>query len=141
MSRTWLLAVAVLALAGCGHAEAQPVHFDLDQPFTLGGGQEATLNGEDLRLRFTEVLEDSRCPKAVECFWTGEARVSVDVQPDGGESTTVQFNTNPAPGQSVQLVTADGYTVALESLEPYPETPGESPDLEDYRVTLSVAKG
>ena len=141
MSRTWLLAVAVSALAGCGHAEAQPVHFDLDQPFTLGGGQEATIRGENLLVRFTDVLEDSRCPKAVECFWTGQARVAVDVQPDGGEPTTVQFNTNPAPGQNVQVATVNGYAVALRALDPFPQTPDESIELEDYRVTLLVAKG
>ena len=144
MCRGWVFALAVvLAIAGCTSsrvADPHPAQFTLDRPFILEGGQEGSLDGENLRLRFSEVLEDSRCPKAVECFWTGQARISVTVQPEGQEPTTVAFNTNPAPGQNVQLVTVDGYAVALQSLDPYPETPDESPDLEDYRATLSVAK-
>jgi hypothetical protein len=144
-SRTWVFAlVSALAVAGCtsGHvAEAQPVQFTLNQPFVLEGGQEATLTGDSLRLRFSDLLEDSRCPKAVECFWTGQARIGVTAQPVGQEPTRLEFNTNPAPGQNVQLATVDGYTVTFQSLDPYPETPDESPDLEDYRATLSVGKG
>jgi hypothetical protein len=63
MIRSWLPVLALgLALTGCrmDHAAAGPVAFDLDQPFALGGGQEASINGADLRVRFTDVLEDSR---------------------------------------------------------------------------------
>ena len=81
MSRLWILvAVLALALVGCqfsDKAEAEPVEFRLDQEFTLSGGQEAVISGENLRLRFTDVLEDSRCPTRVECFWTGQARIAI----------------------------------------------------------------
>jgi hypothetical protein len=140
-----LLAISaiVLTVVGCGAdrvAQAAPIQFDLNQPFALGGGQEANLSGENLRVRFTDVLEDSRCPKTVECFWTGQARIAVAVTPDARGPTRVEFNTNPAPGQGVQVATVDGYTVTLKSLDPYPQTPDDSPELEDYRVTLSVSK-
>lgn len=142
MIRLALLAL-VFALAGCqfmNHAEAGPVEFELKQDFPLSGGQEATITGENLRLRFTDVLEDSRCPTEVECFWTGQARIAVAVAPAGRAATTVDFNTNPAPGQNVQSVDVDGYTVELKSLEPYPRTPDDGIALEDYTATLSVRR-
>jgi hypothetical protein len=144
VNKGWLLALVLgIALVGCQlsqNADADPVEFSLDKEFSLGGGQEATISGENLRLRFTEVLEDSRCPTQVECFWTGQARIAVLVQPDGRDATTVEFNTNPAPGQNVQTVQVGEYTIALQSLDPYPQTPDESIGLEQYRATLSVRK-
>ena len=95
------------------------------------------ISGESLGLRFTDVLEDSRCPTQVECFWTGQARIAVLVQPTGNPSTTVNFNTNPASGQNVQTARVDDYTIDLKSLDPYPQTP-ESISFEDYRAKLLV---
>ena len=111
MNRLWLVLV-VLAIGAGGlplsrEARADPVQSSLDQAFTLRGGQQAVISGENLRLRFTEVLEDSRCPKQVECFWTGQARIAVLVQQGHGEPTTVEFNTNPAPGQTRLTVNVD----------------------------------
>jgi hypothetical protein len=145
VTRAWQAAAlsSLLALAGCqaNHASADPVSFDLDQPFALAGGQEASINGEGLRVRFTDVLEDSRCPARVECFWTGQARVAVVVQPEGRDPTTIEFNTNPAPGQTISTGRVDSYTIALTSLDPYPQTPEDATTLEDYRATLAVTKG
>jgi len=143
MTKTWLAALVLgLALVSC-HSEqaaAQPLAINLNQVFTLKGGQEATINGENLRLRFDKVLEDSRCPKSVECFWTGQARVAILVEPNGRGETTLEFNTNPAPDQNNQTARLDEYTITMQSLEPYPETPDESLALEDYGATLTVGK-
>jgi hypothetical protein len=142
VTKVWLVAaVLALALMGCQlskKAAADPVEYGLNEPFALSGGQEATITAQDLRLRFTNVLEDSRCPTQVECFWTGQARIAVVVSPRDREPTTVEFNTNPAPGENRQTVEVGDYTVKLESLDPYPQTPDDSPALEDYRATLSV---
>src|ERR1700755_3516895 len=87
------------ALLSCHAGESAradaPAEVGLDQPFVLGGGQEGVNAGEKLRVWFNDVLEDSRCPTQVECFWTGQARIAVDVQTDGTGPTTVEFNTNP----------------------------------------------
>ena len=138
------LSVAVLAVTvvGCEmsrEAEADPVEPRLGREFVLGGGQEAVLRPNDLSVRFSELLEDSRCPTEVECFWTGQARIAVIVQPTGSPSTTAYFNTNPAPGENLQTVRAGDYSVELRKLEPYPRTPDDPIALEDYRATLFVA--
>ena len=140
----WLIvAVLALAMTACQasrKADADPVEFALGQQFPLSGGQEATIAGENLRVRFTDVLEDSRCPTEVECFWTGQARIAAAVEPAGREATIVDFNTNPAPGQNVQSVAVDGYTIDLKSLEPYPRTPDDGVALEEYTATLVVRR-
>ena len=121
-------------------ARADVPEFGLNEAFTLGGGQEGLNPGDKLRVRFTDVLEDSRCPTQVACFWTGQARIAVAVQPDGSGSTTVEFNTNPAPGQTVTTATVGRYSIELQSLDPYPQTPQEPIPFQDYRATLTVLK-
>jgi hypothetical protein len=139
-----VLSVALLALALVGsqvsrEADADPVTFTLGQEFTLGGGQEAVFDGGDLSVRFSELLEDSRCPTEVECFWTGQARIAVIVHAIGRPSATAYFNANSAPGENVQSVRAGDYAVELTSLEPYPRTPDDPIAFEDYRAALVVA--
>jgi hypothetical protein len=144
MSRAWLVATIVaLAVMGCQHAKearADDVEFHLNEAFALAGGQDAVIAGEQLRIRFDEVLEDSRCPARVECVWTGQARIAAVVHAAGITPKTVAFNTNPAPGQNVQTATIGRYVIELLSLEPYPQTPEDAIPLERYRATLQVAK-
>ena len=136
-----VIAALVLALLGCqSHAQADPIEAALGQEFVLHGGQEVTIRDADLRLRFTDVLEDSRCPTEVECFWTGQARISVEAVLGQSAPTTLEFNTNPAPGQGRMTIDVGDYTVELRSLDPYPKTPDDSPALTDYSATLLVRK-
>jgi hypothetical protein len=128
-----------LALVSChvgGPARADTPEFALNKPFVLAGGQEALIPSEKLRLRFVDVLEDSRCPTRVQCVWTGQARIAIAVQPDSTAPTTVEFNTNPAPGQTVNMATVGAYRIELRSLDPYPQTPEDPIAFEDYRATL-----
>jgi hypothetical protein len=134
-----LLALAT-ALVGCQSRQAAAAaEYNLNEAFALGGGAQASIRGENLTLRFTDVLEDSRCPTAVDCVWMGQARIAVEVQQQGSAPTTTQFNTNAPPGQSMQTTTVGSYTIELQSLDPYPETT-EPIAFEDYRATLLVTK-
>ena len=120
-------------------ARADVPEFNLNEAFTLAGGQDGLIPSEKLRLRFAEVLEDSRCPTQVDCFWTGQARIAIAIQPEGSGPTTIEFNTNPAPGQTVKVRAVGPYSVELQSLDPYPQTP-DAIALEDYRATLVVRR-
>ncbi len=134
--------VAALSAAGCQTAPAsppEPAQVQLGEAFTLAAGQDAAVSGEALKLTFDQVLEDSRCPKRVECFWTGQARLAVLVQQEGRAPVSVEFNTNPAPGQNNQEATIGPYAIRLISLDPYPETPAAIP-VDDYRAVLIVDK-
>lgn len=142
-TRSLSVAALALALVGCQmsrEADADPVEPSLGQEFVLAGGEEAVFSRNDLSVRFSELLEDSRCPTEVECFWTGQARIAVIVQPTGSPSTTAYFNTNPAPGENLQSVRAGAYSVELKKLEPYPRTPDDPISFDDYRATLLVQR-
>jgi hypothetical protein len=139
---TWPVVVLIgLALMSCHvDARADVPEFSLNEPFPLAGGQDALIPSEKLRLRFTDVLEDSRCPTRVQCFWTGQARIAIEVQPDGSGPTNIEFNTNPAPGQAVKVAEVGPYRIELQSLDPYPQTPDDPIAFEDYRATLLVRR-
>jgi hypothetical protein len=141
VNTSWVVPVVLgLAVAGCQvspEAVADPVGFNLDGAFTLRGGQEAASSDENLRLRFTDVLEDSRCPTQVDCAWAGQARIAILVEPAGREPTTTEFITNPA-GQNNQTAEVGGYTIWLQSLDPYPQTADQSIALDEYGATLLV---
>ena len=139
------VAVAALTFASLvfvadpnARASADPLEPGVDEAFVLGGGQDATISGADLHLRFDDVLEDSRCPALAACFWSGQARVAVVATPATGVPATVVFNTNPAPGQTVSVIPVGDYAVELISLDPYPQTPYDGIDLGQYRATLAV---
>lgn len=144
VNKLWpFMVLLALALIGCQvneAARADAPGFNLNEPFTLSGGQEGLIAGENLRLRFDQVLEDSRCPTRVSCVWTGQARITVTVRPDGNGATTVEFNTNPAPGRTVSTAHVGPYGIELQSLEPYPQSPEDPIPFGDYRATLVVRK-
>ena len=141
LSRSSAVFLGVAFALACSPGQARPdtAAVQLDHEFVLAGGQDALVDGAGLRLKFDRVLDDSRCPKRVSCVWTGAARIAVIATPDGQQPTTLEFNTNPAPGQTHLTETVGGYTVELRSLDPYPETPGTIA-LPDYRATLLVAR-
>ncbi len=117
----------------------KPDTFVLDETFSLGGGETAVLDTDDLQLHFTEVPEDSRCPTEVECFWTGRALVVITAE-QGGESVTLQFDTNPAPSETIDALAAFAYMVQLEQLDPYPKDPENPIAFTDYRAQLMVTR-
>jgi hypothetical protein len=51
----------------------------------------------------------------------------------------VEFNTNPAPDQTVKMADVGQYSIEFLSLEPYPQTPDPIP-YDDYRTSLVVRK-
>ncbi|MGE2720178.1 hypothetical protein [Mycolicibacterium celeriflavum] len=141
VARVFWLVVLVAFAAGCHgdqQARADTVLAQLDRPFVLAGDQQAAVAGEPLRLRFSELLEDSRCPTEVECFWTGQARIIVTVNDGRAGEEAVEFNTNPAQGQNRQTVRTAVYELTLQALDPYPRTPDDVTPLSEYRATLLV---
>ncbi len=114
------------------------VTITLGQSFTLALGQHGRLDSAGLGVRFYEVVEDTRCPRQVDCESQGWARIAIFVWKTNVEPVEFFLSTDPATDRDVVLY--DEYQVRLLGLDPYPETadPGIAP--EDYRATFAVSK-
>jgi tetratricopeptide (TPR) repeat protein len=115
-----------------------PVKITLDEPFTLKINQRGELVSAGLTIEFSAVIEDSRCPRQVNCAWAGQARIIIYAWLTGVEPTAFELNTNPSLNQNG--IPYDAYQIRLLSLDPYPETPEPKIPLEDYRATFEVSR-
>ncbi|MGV9414640.1 hypothetical protein ACWDOP_32455 [Nocardia sp. NPDC003693] len=134
--RMWwgMLAVPVLAVAGCGDPDPTPdepgiENVALGADFTLAPRDVAVADENRLRVRFDEVTGDSRCPEDVDCVWAGTATIVVTVTAGAGESRQ-ELHLNPNTG-----VTVEGYRIDVRKLAPARRT-DRAISAGDYRVTL-----
>ena len=143
--RITLLFAACVALL-VGQVEAAPARRissaqkeRVGREFKVKVGRTVAFKGESLRLTFTRVALDSRCPKGVECVWAGNAEVMIEARTEGASGRrTLKLNTNASPEREGEA-RYRRYTVKLVALSPYPTAerkikPGE------YTATLLVSK-
>jgi hypothetical protein len=138
----WTLILICLAVSACqaggksSASESQPAV--IGQPFQVRGGQTITLANANLSVRFTAVVQDSRCPKAVQCVWSGRAVIRLNLQSGSQPAADLDMALNL--GQAGPEMTYQGYRVTLQILDPYPEQAGQTIALGDYIATLVITK-
>jgi len=94
------------------------------------------LPDEDLLVTFLDVLEDSRCPTQVECAWSGQAIILIQVQL--GDLTPVNYELNDNPPLKEDTASYEKYNIKFVKLDPYPEQPGVPIPPASYVATLLV---
>ena len=67
----------------------------------LSIGTPAADPGSKATFTFVRVVEDSRCPKGVQCVWEGDATIELRVAPERGEPETVQLHLNARAAKDV----------------------------------------
>jgi tetratricopeptide (TPR) repeat protein len=115
-----------------------PVKITLGQPFSLALDQYGRLDSAGLGVRFYEIVEDTRCPRQVECEIPGWARIAIYAWVTDIEPIEIILNTDPATDRNVVLY--GEYQIRLLRLDPYPETPEADIAPQDYRATFVVSK-
>ena len=90
--------------------------------------------GSKATFTFVRVVEDSRCPKGVQCVWEGDATIELRVSPEQGEPETVQLHLN---ARTAKNIIVRGMRIVLERLDPYPEN-GRSTDASAYRAVIAL---
>jgi hypothetical protein len=130
-----LLVTAFIAIASCA-PKSDYKTFSLGDSFSLTVGQSASIDGDDLAIKFIDVIADSRCPSGVECIWQGEVACLVEITHSGtGQEKVLTY-----PGLTQELSKAQfGSYQFTFSVEPYPEA-GEEIEKSAYRLNLSVTK-
>jgi len=94
----------------------------------------------DIEIRFIEVLEDSRCPKDVNCVWAGEAKVVIELYEDNKflEKKTIIITPTSYLHEKLPIVfSSKDSQISLFNLQPYPNfrTPIKK---EDYYLQLII---
>jgi hypothetical protein len=123
--------ILALVSVACGELKVE-----LGHEFSLHMGESASIEGEELRIKFIEVVEDSRCPRGVECIWAGRVTCAVEIIYQGSlyEITLIPPGlTDWPPAESL-----DKYDISFY-VEPYPEVDKEISE-DDYLLFLTIIK-
>ncbi len=102
-----------------------------DEPFRLAYGNTVKVERTKTRVRFAELIEDSRCPRDVQCIQAGRARVRLSVQRGKAAPVSIELSTD----QDGSTRNAGGVTWELQAVEPYP-TAGVARRPREYTITL-----
>ena len=126
----------LMALSGVAQDPTTDKRAPLDEQFTIKNGQQVTIEGQKLTLKFSSLFQDSRCPSSVTCAWAGNGAIVLEVSRKNKKAVQSMLNTLLNPKQ----IQYKGFTIKLVALNPYPKTPGEI-DPSEYEAVLIVSKG
>ncbi len=99
-------------------------------------GETRLLDEERLAITFARVLDDSRCPQAVQCVTAGNAVVGLILQERGEATRMVELNTHTGR----RTVSHEGYVISVTDLRPLPVA-GDSTPAPGTVVRLHVVRG
>jgi hypothetical protein len=102
----------------------------------LSPEQSATIIGENLVIKFVEVISDGRCPRGAICIWPGEAYCLTEIT-TLPESIYLKMLTQPGPFKTAKTSFAN-YEITFD-LQPYPEF-GKAVDKKGYHLHLVISK-
>jgi hypothetical protein len=78
---------------------------------------EKKVSNTGIRVKFLEMVEDSRCPRDTNCIWAGNAKIRLEVA-KGSRSQIIELNTN-TPNRDNRF---GGYEFRITSLTPEPRS-------------------
>jgi hypothetical protein len=121
-------------------ARIEPVVALADVEIPLG--QTVPIDNGAIDVTFTEVVEDSRCPKDVMCVWQGRAVVGLHIRHLDGSESDELLTSLVMKGREPSALTlpADGYCLLLVSLTPYPMAGASTPPTDPTVLTVRVTK-
>jgi serpin B len=115
--------------------QSDDVPITVGYPVKLAIGQVASFDSADLRFRFANITEDSRCPSEVQCIWEGQVIVSLEAIRQG--QNIGNFSLALGPDGELSSTNFEGYLVRLVRVEPYPVST-EPIHSADYVATLII---
>lgn len=134
MKQTLFFCLLLLLATGCPPGQSTGGTLEIKY------GETVEVSGEQMKLTFSGV-NDSRCPKDVQCVTAGEAKVTLAVD-KGGASETAELIARGLcyqdDGSCGTEANALGYRFKLLSLNPYPEQ-NANPELKDYVLKLEYS--
>ena len=127
---------SLFALACGGSSSGSPTGSPpaaINQPVELAPGQSTQVGA--LRITFTGVSGDSRCPIDVTCVWEGDAVAEIELSQPTSAMETRELHT-----ASPRSATYGRYQVELVRLDPAPRSTQTIPPA-SYRLVVRVTQG
>jgi len=110
----------------------------LDSQFQLKVNQVAYIQSENIKIKFLDVIQDSRCPSDVVCVRAGEVAILANIIKNNKNLGDFMLIISPG-NEDLTSEIFDGYSVRLIRVDPYPKST-QKIELSDYITTLIVAK-
>lgn len=119
-------------------AQPDAIAGDVGEPIALPFGAMAVIAEANLRVQFTEVVEDSRCPANAMCVQQGQAVVEVLISDGTNPAAPIRLTLASADTQGERArATIGNVVIQIVALDPYPGTV-EHVTPQDYVLTLRV---
>jgi hypothetical protein len=133
----WFAGALFAATAACSSPTEPGGTFRTE--VTLRPGEVTAVASTPLRIAFTRVAADSRCPSTALCIQSGDALVVFNVSVSDRAGAEILLRTRGGTTGESLTATVAGYELAIGGLQPYPETTTPIP-AGDYRVTVTIAR-
>ncbi len=93
---------------------------------------------DDIKVCLDSVIEDSRCPQEVVCFWQGTAiaKFSITINDNEQPVTLSTFTRRGSPPSDTTLM---GYKIEFLDLLPYPKV-NSTHDISEYKAELKITR-
>ena len=128
--------ISLIFITGCIQPDSI-VNVKLDVPFQLKIGQVGFLKSEQIKIFFLNVTEDSRCPSDVDCIWSGQVTVVVNIFKNFQSLGMLNLTILGSDGLAIKEF--DIYSIKLIKVEPYPIS-NQTIELSDYIASFIVSK-
>jgi heat shock protein HslJ len=131
-----LLSILMLFLSfGCV-GQAGEIMANLGQEVELKIGQTVSIEEEQIKVKFAEVVTDSRCPNGATCIWQGEVTCILDITylDYKYRKTIIQPGLTQEPSRDV----FEEYSITY-NVQPYPELDKDIKTSE-YRLQIVIEK-
>ena len=113
----------------------------LDRPVRIELGSKAIYHAENLEIAIVSI-RDGRCPKNADCYWGGEAQVTLNVRKHNKNLGAIELTLgtgNPDYFYPNNIKKIAGYYIRAIAIDPYP-TGDRSSQTVTQTVTLQVQK-
>ena len=81
-------------------------------------GHEKRFANSGIKLKFVDLIEDSRCPIDTNCVWAGNAKIKIALSNAGRLPKIFEINTGVKP----QSIVFAGYEIKIVKLTPVPRS-------------------
>jgi len=133
---TIILSILMLLLSlGCT-GKTSEITANLGQEVELKIGQTVSIKGEQIKVKFAEVVTDSRCPNGATCIWQGEITCTVEIT--YFESMYSKILTQTGLTQEPSRDVFKEYSITF-SVQPYPELERDI-KTNEYHLQLVIEK-